>query len=332
MPGSSKGNWSKAAIGGLVLLNLVLFILLALRNPSGTVTAQPVEPKSDATVSARPTPTASEPVDQGRSPSPEPTADASASGSPTPTASAPADGRSTRMLAVSSDTLAWRAVFAGCSTDSATEVSRDGGQSWRPVTSGLRSVSRLRAYSETSVFAVGGTEDCETRYVATGGPGEEWVTNGELLDQTWYRVPRRPDRVHAPDGRVSQPCDDELRDFAGLGDLGAAALCSDGRVRLTQDRGERWRDIGGRAAALALGADEQTYAVAMRRSNCDGVAVTLLEPGAEEVDRDAVRCAPVGRDGLDEVAVGVRGDVLWLWLGDQVSVSTDRGRTWEQST
>jgi hypothetical protein len=235
------------------------------------------------------------------------------------------------MLAVSSDTLAWRAVFGACPAESEVEVSRDGGETWRPTKSGLRSVSRIRAYSDSSVFAVGGSADCQTRYVATGGPGESWAPNQRLLGETWYRVPKQANRVHAPDGRVSEPCDDKLQDFAGLGDQGAATLCADGTVRTTENRGQSWRDLEGGSAALALGADENVYAVAMRRQSCDGVALALVEPGAEGIDRSLVRCAPVGRGALGEVAVGVRGQVIWLWLGDEVKVSTDGGRSWDQS-
>jgi len=303
----------------LVLLNLVLLALLVLREPTGAGIAQPAAPPAGSTGSTGSTP-----------PSSETTGDRTASAEPTPTSSPSEAERRTRLLAVSSDTLAWRAVFGRCPSDPEVEVSQDGGRTWRPTTSGLRSVSRIRAYSESSVFAVGGATDCETRYVATGGPGERWAPNEQLLGRTWYRVPRRPNRVHAPNGRVSDPCDEALQDFAGLGDQRAASLCVDGTVRTTRDGGRTWRDLDGGSTAMALGADDQVYVVAMRRDGCDGVALALLDPGAEEIDGGVVRCAPVGGDQIDQVAVGVRDDVMWLWLGDEVRVSTDRGRTWEQ--
>jgi hypothetical protein len=337
MPGSLEGNWPKVAIGGLVLLNIVLLVMLALRDPSSTVAAVP-SPR-DSTTTAPPssttsptateqTPTAS--AEQTPTPSAEPTPTAS-SARPTATESTSDAKGLTRMIAVSSDTLAWRAVFGPCPTDPEVEVSRNGGRTWRGTATRLKSVSRLRAYSESSVFAVGGSADCETRYLATGGPGEAWAPNERLLGQTWYRVPKETDRVHAPAGRVSSPCDDELRDLAGLGDQGAAALCADGTVRTTQDRGRTWRNLRGVSAGLALGADEGTYVLAMRREGCDGVALALLDPGTEQIDRDLVRCTPSERGEVGELAVGVRGEVVWLWLGNEVKVSTDRGRTWDQS-
>ena len=97
-------------------------------------------------------------------------------------------------------------------------------------------------------------------------------------------------------------------DFAGLGDYGAAALCADGTLRTTQDNGRTWRDLKGGSAGLALGADEQTYAVAMQLERCEGIAVVVLDPDARSVDRDAVRCAPLKREAGEELAVGVRGE------------------------
>ena len=219
-------------------------------------------------------------------------------------------------------------MFGACPTDPDLEVSRDGGRTWQPSKPKLRSVSRLRAYSESSVFAVGGAEGCAPRYLATGGPGEPWSGNGALLAESWYRVPKEINRVHAPGGRLSNPCGKRLHDFAGLGDLGASALCADGTVRITQDSGQSWRDLKGKSAGLALGADERVYAVAMRRKGCDGIAVVLLSPSAQS-DGDAVRCAPVKQDFSGELAIGVRGEVVWLWLGSEVMVSTNSGRSWK---
>ena len=224
MRGSSRGIWPKMAIGGLVLLNLVLFALLVLRQPTGEISAEPATSPTERTRAPRLSPMV------GNSPS----ASGTSSASPTATESASGPDRSTRMLAVSSDTLAWRAVFSPCPGESDLEVSRNGGRTWRATKSGLKSVSRLRAYGDSGVFAVGGATDCEDRYVATDGPGKSWAPNDRLLGEAWYRIPTTPNRVHAPDGRTSEPCGDELRDFAGLGDLAAAALCADGTVRTTR--------------------------------------------------------------------------------------------------
>lgn len=319
MPGFRKGNWPKMAIGGLVLLNLVLLAVLVLREPTRPLAAAPVAPSGSATASARPAetplPTAT-PSPRGRTPTPS-----SAESSLSPM-------RSTRVLAVNSGTLAWRAVVGPCPTDPKVEVSRDGGRTWRRTAPGLKSVSRLRSYSDSAVFAVGGAADCDPRYVATGGPGESWGPNERLLGQTWYRLPGETDRVHAPDGGLSSPCGPRLRDFTGLGQSNAAAVCSGGTVRLTQNGGDSWRDLKGVSDGLAIGADETVYVLAVRRASCDGAAIVVLNPGAKQFDNADARCAAVGRMAGEKFAVGVRGRVLWLWAGSTVAVSTDRGQEW----
>ena len=188
----------------------------------------------------------------------------------------------------------------------------------------------MRSYNESAVFAVGGDEECESKYSATGGPGESWEILPRFLGQTWFRLPDADHRIHAPGGRSSSPCGDQLGDFAGLGVAGGAAVCTDGTVRLTRNGGRRWRDLDEVATGRAVGADEQVYVLAMRRGDCDGIGVVLLDPEAEEVDSDSVRCAPIGGDPDQELAVAVRGQVLWLSAGEEVAVSTDRGRNWNR--
>lgn len=326
-----KGNWSKAAIGGLVLLNLVLLVMLVLRDPPGAATAMPAtsgDTTPETSPRSSPSRTSTAPTTTATSvPRRTPTATPSSPGQ-TPSTSAGSD-KSTRILAVSSANIAWRAVFGPCPTEPDVEVSRDGGRTWRRSEPGLRSVSRLRAYNESAVFAIGGASGCSPRYVATGGPDESWFANQDLLGETWYRVPEQADQVHAPGGQLSRPCGKQLLDFAGLGDYGAAALCADGTLRMTEDTGRTWRDVEADATGLALGADQQTYALAMRQDGCDGIAVVLLEPDAQVIDREAVRCAKTDGDGGEELGVGVRGKAVWLWLDSKIMVSTNSGRTWD---
>ena len=336
MPDILKGQWSKAAIGGLVLLNVVLLTLLALDGRSRSLAAQAVPADQPSASQPSPTATRRSPTSTPSYQSPEPTTSSTAARLPSSTVSPSTVSPSTgqvpvkRLLAANSASLAWRAVLGPCPTDPQVEVTRDGGRTWRPTDSGLRSISRMRSYNESAVFAVGGDEECESQYAATGGPGESWEILPRFLGQTWYRIPYADHRIHPPGGRWSSPCGDQLGDFAGLGVAGGAAICTDGTVRLTQDGGRRWRDLDGVATGRAVGADEQVYVLAMRRGDCDGIGVVLLDPGAEEVDSDSVRCAPIGGDPDQELAVAVRGQVLWLSAGEEVAVSTDRGRNWKR--
>ena len=331
MPDILKGQWSKAAIGGLVLLNVVLLTLLALDGRSRSLAAQAVPADQAPATQPSATATRPSPTSTPTSRSPEPTPSSTAARLPSSTVS-PSTGQGPvkRLLAANSASLAWRAVMGPCPTDPQVEVTRDGGRTWRPTDSGLQSISRMRSYNESAVFAVGGDEECESQYSATGGPDESWEILPRFLGQTWFRLPDADHRIHAPGGRSSSPCGDELTDFAGLGVAGGAAICTDGTVRLTQNGGRRWRDLDEVTTGRAIGADEQVYVLAMRRGDCDGIGVVLLDPEAEEVDSDSVRCAPIGGDPDQELAVAVSGQVLWLSAGEEVAVSTDRGRNWQR--
>ena len=332
MPDFSKGHWPKAAIGGLVLVNAVLLTMLVLDERSRSLAAQADPAVEPAATQPVPAVTRTSASAVPTSASPTPTMSSTASGRPSSTASPatkPTLGK--RLLAVNSASLAWRATAGPCPSKPSVEVSRDGGRTWRPTDSGLRSMSRMRSYDEDSVFAVGGDETCDARYAATGGPGESWTANPRFLDQTWYRLPKERSQIHAPGGRLSSPCGDQLGDFAGLGRSGAAALCSDGTLRLTQNSGRQWRKLDGVAEGRGVGADEEVYVLALRNSDCAGIGVVLLTSGARRVETDSVRCAPLGGDPDTELAVAVRGQVLWLWAGDEVAVSTDRGRNWERA-
>lgn len=129
---------------------------------------------------------------------------------------------------------------------------------------------------------------------------------------------------------MSSPCGDRLGDFAGLGDDNAAAVCADGAVRTTADSGRTWRDLKGGKNGLAVAADDGAYAVALAGTDCAGIAVAILEPGSVRVDNDELRCVPADAAPNSELAVAIRDRVLWVWSGDTIAVSTDRGRTWDQ--
>ena len=253
MPDILKGQWSKAAIGGLVLLNVVLLTLLALDGRSRSLAAQAVPGDRPSATQRSPKATRTSPTSTPSSKNPEPTTSSTAPRLPSSTVS-PSTGQAPvkRLLAANSASLAWRAVMGPCPTDPQVEVTRDGGRTWRPTDSGLRSITRMRSYSESAVFAVGGDQECESQYSATRGPGESWEVLPRFLGQTWYRLRDADHRIHAPGGRSSSPCDDRLGDFAGLGVAGGAAICTDGTVRLTQNGGRRWRDLDEVTTGLSL--------------------------------------------------------------------------------
>lgn len=63
-------------------------------------------------------------------------------------------------------------------------------------------------------------------------------------------------------------------------------------------------------------------AAALGQSSCSGVAVVSL--GEES---DVVGCQADSADPVD-IAISASGDSVWLWVEDEVTVSTDGGVTW----
>ncbi|QGN32807.1 hypothetical protein [Microlunatus sp. Gsoil 973] len=144
----------------LLALNVVLIVpLISGRNA--------IPEPADAAGSALPTePTGSASV-------PNPSAEASLPGESSE--SSPSrdlvSGSPRRLLAANSDQVAWRAEPAGCGEDSKIEVTTDGGKTWRETDSGLKSVVRLRAFGDSSVFAIGADQDCKPIYAVDAYPG-----------------------------------------------------------------------------------------------------------------------------------------------------------------
>ncbi|GAA1432537.1 hypothetical protein GCM10009616_22220 [Microlunatus lacustris] len=306
MPKNRPGNWPLLAIGGLVVLNVVLLVALFARQPTTAVPAA-APPRASTSVTVEPS----------GSPDAEP--------SPTPTATASREPEAerevpvaSRLLAVSSERVAWRASRGGCDDEADVEVTTNGGRTWRSADPGVSAAVRLKSYGETSVFLIGADGQCRPSYAWQTSPDAEWQRDATRADDIWYRMPDNPDRVHAPGGRRSVPCSAGLADLAGLGTERAAALCRDGRLRTTDDGG-RWttvlKDSGGRA----LNADDNDFVVAREVPSCSGLVVQRFDVEGGGLD-DA---SPLCRRGLspdDSVAVAIASSTIWLWSGDEVEV------------
>jgi hypothetical protein len=122
---------------------------------------------------------------------------------------------------------------------------------------------------------------------------------------------------------VDVPCAAEATDLAGLDTTRAAVRCPDGSTLRTVDVGATWEPVTAEGPVLAVGADDQGYALATTTPACDGVTVTTLAP-------DAVAATPGGCAPLtgDQVAIARNGSAVWLWVGEATAVSADGGVTW----
>ena len=304
----------KLAVGGLVLLNLVLIGALVLRGPVRTaVPADPVPSSSISTPSSTPSSAASSPT-----PSASPSTSSTPSTSPSASSDKPKKKKAAepaRLLAANSAQVAWRAKSTDCKGDAKVEVTTNGGKSWSRTDPGLTAIVRLKAYGDGSVFAIGADNKCRPTYAWITGPTEIWQQDRSRVDTIWFQTPDDLDEVHAPGGRTTKPCGDDLVDFAGFGTLEAAARCADDRIRTTTN-GRLWNTVQKNSEVISLNADDNGFVAAGTSEGCKGVVVRRFESAGQGL-RARGTCRPkVKADG--STVVSIRSQDTWLWFDDSV--------------
>lgn len=306
----------KLAVGGLVLLNLVLIGALVLRDPVRTavpadpVSASSINTPSSPPASATPTPTPSMTPSSSSTPSASPSASAK---KPKKKVAEPA-----RLLAANSAQVAWRAKSTDCKGDAKVEVTSNGGKSWSSTDPGLTAIVRLKAYGDGSVFAIGADNKCRATYAWISGPKETWQQDRSRVDTIWFQTPADLDEVHAPGGRTTKPCGDDLIDFAGFGTLEAAAHCEDDRIRTTTN-GRSWKTVQKQSEILSLNADDDGFVAAGTSDDCKGVVVRRFDGAGGGLDsKGKCRTEVTANDASTVVSVRVRD--VWLWSGGSVYI------------
>lgn len=319
MPRQQRRRWPALVIGGLVVINVALIAALVLRQTmqeQPTSTAVPAASPSSAESTATP-------------PSPRPTSTptsttTSSNGASGETTARPSDEDAVadprRVMAASSSSVAWRAEVRDCGEASTVEVSTNGGRTWRATEPGLDAIVRLKSYGDQSVFALGADDDCKASFASVENPDARWQTDQSMTADIWYRVPDDDDVVHAPGGATSRPCGDELVGFAGRGTYEAAAICADGRLRTIRE-GRSWTTVRNDTGAVAVNADDNRFTVARAMDGCDGLVVQHFGASGRGLSDDPDECWDIGWQRSDPVAVASRGEVTWLWSGDEVKLS-----------
>jgi len=288
------------AIVALLVLNIVLIVPLIAHHNSG-----PDQAVAGGTSTA--------PTAQASPGSPSPTPDGTTS--PTPAVKL-TSGQPRRLLAVNSDQVAWRADAAGCGQVSKMQYTTDGGKTWQTTDSGLKGVVRLKAFGDSSVFAIGSDDNCKPVYAVDAYPGSLWQHDSALLSGTWYRVPSDLNAVHDPQGKTTQPCDQAgLVDFAGLGSSKAVALCGDGSLR-SRAGGTSWQTTVEHSNAVAINADDNHFVMVEQDPQCAGLAVqrfNLHQNSLKTIMKP--HCFKLNDPVLGNVAVSNRRSAVWLWSG-----------------
>jgi hypothetical protein len=307
-----------AALAILIAVNAALIVLL-LRSQS-QVTAQPA---GQLTIST--TLPASSPA-QGESPSLIP--------APPPSSLPPNDPNvaiATRLLVAASATEAWRATAGDCQTQGQVEYSEDGGKSWRGAEkAALGPIVRLGVENNGNLYAVGGAgKDCSIRYVS-------YSKTGQVASQTatprgiWFRDPKNPDEIYGPGSARATPCKGQQAvGLASLSTTVALLVCTDGSLMASSNSGKSWKKADELVGTMAVGAAAGRFWVAGQGKNCDGIAVRSLSLAAGKLSRGDSHCAADLPLTPGHISIDGSGKAIWLWAGDRVQVSTDRGRTWE---
>lgn len=310
------------AIAVVALLLIVDAVLIGLalsgRDPEPSGATPQVEVVDD--VAAEPS----------ASPSAEPSAEPTAPPQP------PATGAAQRVMTAIDGSTAWRVPTGPCpEAQVLPEVTRDAGAAWQPFDASaetdLRSVQRLIVSSAESIAIVGlAADDCSPSLVRTYVGGIDWASYPDEVGSAWY-IADGGAGVHAPGGSVQPACPAGAVAISVSGTDSAAALCADGSVAATVDAGRTWGAPVALPGVQALAPRSDGYlAAVLGGEGCAGVAIVAL-------DRSGAAPTPVGCRAASGDAASLAGLIalsessdgtLWLWAGDEVARSEDRGATW----
>ncbi|TNC19707.1 hypothetical protein FHE66_02330 [Georgenia sp. 311] len=297
MASRSSRRLPVAGLGALVLLNVVLVALLVTRptTPVVDVADRPatVTPGVEAT-----TPPTKQETDG--------------------LAEVERLARSGRLLVNVDGTTAWRATAGSCGEAGTVERSVDGGLTWQELPVDLAPVSRLRALGPESLSVIGGGAGCAPTYLSSSTAGASWTANDQYLDGSWYLVPGDTDLMGAPAGTVETPC--EAVQLAALDTAHAAVLCADVSLALTADGGATWTRHTPDVRARAVGLTDEGYVVAGAWEACaDTLAVALIRPDGSAGEEPT--CSGVVAPSGEDLAVSAAGGRVWVWTGDEVTVT-----------
>ncbi len=311
----------------LVALNVSLLAMLFWQRDNVTAepaTQDPASPTVTPSAStATPTPT----------PASTPTPSTSQTPSAGPTSASVEQVRvipAKRLLVADTGREAWRATVGDCSTPGRVERSTNRGKSWkRVVETSLAPIVRLGT-DQGNHYVVGGADpNCSTRYVA-------YSTAGGVLGQTdapqglWFLDPDERDRVVGPGNAMATPCKQQhVVGLAALDLSKAVVICGDGVMMATSSSGMSWNRVANVPGTMAVAAGTGRYWIAGFNKACDGISVRPVAVDNNNISQGQRGCVKVSKVGAGEVALGVSEDTVWLWAGDNVSVSANGGRSWD---
>lgn len=270
--------------------------------------------------------------------SPEPSTSPSASPTPSaPTGVAAVDTvPATRILTAVDGQIAWRAVTGSCPDAVASpEITTDAGATWRPTDAtgptGVTALQRIiTGGSEVATMVGAAADTCAPTIIRTYVAGDNYEEYPAEIATAWRIDPADRARVGTPSGAVDAPCATGAIAIAPSSDSAAAVLCADGTVATTADAGAAWSTPVEVAGAQALAPTSGGYVVArLGGSACAGVGLVVLSSeGAVVGESGCVSVTGALESFAGQVAVSDGGGTWWVWVGESLVRSADRGATW----
>jgi hypothetical protein len=226
---------------------------------------------------------------------------------------------------------AFRFTTGSCkSGGSKLELTRNAGQTWGPRSVPYDAIIRVRVRPDGSAFVVGADSESDcTPSIRQSGALEADFGDSSVVKDAWFRDPRSATSLGLPSGATGKPCGTaQVIDLAVV-DTGAAALCADGRVRVSTS-GAKWdtsATVEG-ALALALNAKARAFVVVPGADSCQGLAVVEAAKPTK-----ALGCAAsdLTRVKPGTVALSVTATAGWLGVGDSVFLAGGNLATWKQT-
>ena len=226
---------------------------------------------------------------------------------------------------------AWRISVGSCAAGGAkVAITTDGGTTWAPVKTSLRTIVRVRPTDGQTAFVVGADTSCAAELKTTSDAGATWNSDS-AVGSAWFRDPKNPKAVQSPGPASSTPCGQRaVLDLAVISVGSARVLCADGLVRSTTDTGSSWTDSGKASGAVALAVSPttptQTYVAILDAPGCAGVQVRQVARSTKSSCVSTALPKDPGQIALSLVAGGG-----WLSIGDATMRSTDKLVTWSAS-
>ncbi|TAJ50248.1 MAG: hypothetical protein EPO52_00015 [Herbiconiux sp.] len=228
-----------------------------------------------------------------------------------------------------------RSTRGTCSTSEAgtppaSEVSRDGGAVWEPISFGsvdVREILSLEYVTDSQIDLIARTgPTCVVTMVTSFTGGEFWASYPDRTSESVFADPDAAGAIKVYGVETEQPCSDlvEVKGFNG----GAVALCSDG-IHVYSVAEPGWQTVtASPESAIAVAADgSQVMTAADGGTSCDGLRIQSIGLEAAPYESENLACISRGI-ALSDATLALTGTKAILWSSATVLTSPDQGVTW----